>query len=677
MLDKHARKGTPLYRGTCCHPTFYHSVLGIRCTMSILEPDEFLYAGLGFGVGALLTAWPRVVSKWKGASRGKYSAEPLLAGPVPVFFGSQSGTAAHFAQRIAEEGTRRGFPMKPVDLEGFKSELKAVRMAIFVVATAGDGEPTRNAEEFAAWLSNKGGRLRGDSLARLEFTVFGLGDSTYEHFNAMGRVTKANLEELGARQFYKYGEGDASEDLEGDFRKWNDGLWKALATKIGGQREVDGAREPRTIPFSVKMISSTEAKQIAPPPESQAGEFTKFYWRGKDVRVVVNRELRSGGHGSTRHIELDLEGTGISYRTADNLAILPENDQATVESICASLKYDPDSIFVFDHDDGYKPMFPTPCSVREALTRFIDITKVPTPDVLGKFLDFVTDPEQRNAMQRLVDAPDEFDQEIKVPCVTLTEALQTKLSSLDIPLEYFLHVAPKLHPRSYTISSSSSVSPSKVHITVSVVEREGVEGKVHRGVCSSFLRGLQPPRREEAAGSGADGGQGPLCRVFVERSSFRLPTNTATPIVMIGPGTGIAPMRAFLQERRWQKAMGAMAGRNVLYFGCRRENEDYIYRDELEAYVADGTLNHLRVAFSRSGSRKVYVQDLLREDTDEVWKLLHGGAYVYVCGSVMMGRDVLNELVRVVQAGMPANEEIARAFLKELGARRRYVQELW
>ncbi|CAM9638921.1 unnamed protein product, partial [Ascophyllum nodosum] len=205
-------------------------------------------------------------------------------------------------------------------------------------------------------------------------------------------------------------------------------------------------------------------------------------------------------------------------------------------------------------------------------------------------------------------------------------------SSISIPLEHFLHIVPHIRPRYYTISSSSSVFPSSVHITVAVLEQEKTQRRVYRGICSSFLSKLVPN-----GGVLSDGAhKGPQCRVFVRESKFRLPADTTVPIVMIGPGTGVAPMRALLQERAWQKAQGSKVGRNVLYFGCRRRDQDYIYKVELEGYKADGTLDTLRLAFSREGPSKVYVQHLLREDAAEVWRLIRGGAYVYVCGGTRM-----------------------------------------
>ncbi|CAN0427159.1 unnamed protein product, partial [Scytosiphon promiscuus] len=380
------------------------------------------------------------------------------------------------------------------------------------------------------------------------------------------------------------------------------------------------------------------------------------------------------GVGSTRHVEIDLEGTGVTYHTADNLAVLPLNDSAVAERLCTQLGYDPDSIFTLEHDDSHKPVFPTPCTVRDALLRFMDIMAIPRRSLLEQLTPYVEDDAEREAMRFLSskEGKEEYHREVEEPGWTLAELILERFPSLSMELDHFLHVVPHLHPRYYTISSSSSVSPSRVHITVALLEQERSKGRVYRGICSSFLSALRP--LDEGVVREANG-VGSKCRVFVRESTFRLPVDSSTPIIMIGPGTGVAPMRALLQERAWQKANGLDVGRNMLYFGCRSRSQDYIYKDELESYQADGTLDRLRLAFSREGPSKVYVQHLLREDAAEVWGLLESGAFVYVCGGTKMGTDVHNELNHIAQScGMMGVDE-SKAYLKRLHNAGRFVQE--
>ena len=594
------------------------------------------------------------------------------AGALTVYFGSQTGTAECFAQIVAAEGVEHGFKTAVVDLEDFnEEEFVNVERAVFIMATYGDGDPTDNASEFYNWMTNKESGLSSKHLKLLEYTVFGLGNTQYEHYNRMGRTTYEGLQKLGARRMFEYGEGDDDAELEEDFEAWKDKMWVALTKRFGGKGEVDGVGKAESLPFSLKMLTQDEAMGIAVTEECQAACSTRFHWHAVNTCVVVNRELRAEvpGVGSTRHVEIDLEGTGVSYHTADNLAVLPLNDAAMAERLCAKLGYDPDSIFTLEHDDDHKPVFPTPCTVREAFLRFMDIMAIPRRSLLEQLTPYVEDDAEREAMRLLSskEGKEAYHHEVEEPGWTLADLILERFPSLSMTLDHFLHVVPHLHPRYYTISSSSSVSPSCVHITVALLEQERSQGRVYRGICSSFLSKLEPHAKASQQ----------QCRVFVRESTFRLPPDPSTPIIMIGPGTGVAPMRALLQERVWQKAQGLSVGRNVLYFGCRSRDQDYIYKDELEAYQADGTLDSLRLAFSREGPSKVYVQHLLREDAAEVWDLLEGGAYVYVCGGTKMGTDVHNEMNHIAQSRGLMGVEESKVYTKVLHDGGRYVQELW
>ncbi|CAM9560193.1 unnamed protein product, partial [Scytosiphon promiscuus] len=260
--------------------------------------------------------------------------EVAAVGAINVYFGSQTGTAESFAQIIAAEGRQHGFQIDVVDLEEFSAaELLEKGKAIFLMATYGDGEPTDNASEFTSWLKNEGGELQSDYLATVEFTVFGLGNKQYEHYNLMGKSTDQGLQKLGAQRMFEYGEGDDDDQLEEDFEAWKEKMWMALVERFGGKGGVDGVEKAVALPFSVKMLTEKEAVAHSAVGVSAAASSSKFYWQSCDAFVVVNKELRAQepGVGSTRHVEIDLEGTGVTYHTADNLAVLPLNDSAVAE----------------------------------------------------------------------------------------------------------------------------------------------------------------------------------------------------------------------------------------------------------------------------------------------------------------------------------------------------------
>ncbi|CAM9262505.1 unnamed protein product [Choristocarpus tenellus] len=609
-------------------------------------------------------------------------------GTLSVYFASQTGTAEGFSRIIAEEGRRHGFKTCVVDLEDFEEEqLRTTGKAIFLMSTYGEGEPPDNAIAFSAWLADEEGVLESSHLAGLEVAVFGLGNRQYDHYNQMGKRTDAGLEKLGTKRMYMYGEGDDDGSLEEDFEAWKEGLWPALAERFGqGGTQIDATLH--SIPLKVVYLTQDEAVVATPVLEAEAASSTKFFWCSKDATIVVNRELRTlgVGMGSTRHIEISLEGTGIHYETADNLAVLPENDLGAVEDLCKQLGYDPDAIFSLEYKDGNKAIFPTPCTTRKAFQSYLDVMSIPRRSLLEQFVPYVSDEVEREMLRRLSskDGRMEYHEMIEGAGKTLSEVIISDVPSLRLPLENFLHIVPHLHPRYYTISSSKVVHPTNVHLTVALLETEMSKGRVYRGICSSYLGKLVPHGGETGGknswnGKIQSGSQGQVCacKVFVRPSTFRLPEKSTTPIIMIGPGTGVAPMRALLQERAFRKRQGDPVGKNILYFGCRHRDQDYIYRDELEAYVLNGTLDSLRLAFSREEEQKVYVQHLLSEDAKVVWSLLNEGAYVYVCGGTSMGNDVHKELSSIMRLQGAMSDEEAKEYLHNLHVSGRYVQELW
>merc|ERR1712146_100104 len=250
-------------------------------------------------------------------------------------------------------------------------------------------------------------------------------------------------------------------------------------------------------------------------------------------------------------------------------------------------------------------------------------------------------------------------------CRSVFDLITESFPSVKIPFEYFLHIIPPLQPRYYTISSSSLADPKTLSITVSLTKETTRIGKVHLGVASRYL-------------CSDDSQKGFLYHGFVRPSTFRLPQDKNTPIIMVGPGTGIAPMRAFLQEiRHLRKSGDKKSGEVILFFGCKSRDQDYIYQQELESYVNDGTLTELHNAFSREQKEKVYVQTLLRKDNiaSHMWELLSRDAHVYVCGSLAMGHDVKATFTEIVKDMGKVND--APAFMKELEKNKRYIQELW
>jgi NADPH-ferrihemoprotein reductase len=387
------------------------------------------------------------------------------------------------------------------------------------------------------------------------------------------------------------------------------------------------------------------------------------------------RELRSPSDGgSTVHIELDVSSATSSsvqeYKTADNLGVMPLNPDSAVESVASCLGYDLDSVFSLAEAPGHEwhgAPFPMPITVGECLKRYIDLTSSPRRADLKMLSLFARDAVDRRALQRLSskEGKSEYREKIVEGYIGMKDVVRL-FPSLSIPLEHFISLARPMLPRYYTISSCPLVHPDRVHITVAVTKEQLKDGTFFEGVCSTHLS-------QQRVGQD-------VVRAFVRPSSFRLPKDTSKPILMIGPGTGIAPMRALLQERRHQlMTQKKDVGQNILYFGCKRRDLDYLYQDELERYRQDGVLSELHLAFSREDpSKKVYVQHLLQESGEATWKLVDShGAYIYVCGGVKMGHDVTETFKSIATTHGGLSPEQAAAYMSNLSSTGRFVQELW
>ncbi|OQR90495.1 NADPH-cytochrome P450 reductase [Achlya hypogyna] len=618
-------------------------------------------------------------------------------GKVTVLFGSQTGTAESFARTLADTGNEAGhFEVEAVDLEDFDSAtLPSLPYVIFVVATYGEGDPTDNAVNFMKYLRNDDGTLSKNAFENVNFTVFGLGNKQYEQYNAIGRAVNSLMEKHGGKRVYVHGEGDDDDSLEEDFDAWRADLWKTLrkADTNAGSDDEESAPSSKTKPphvvFEAKVVGEPAKPRVFKDDEIQNS--TKHFFHNVEVKLVETRELRqSTAGGSTLHLEFDLKNTPLTYVTADNLAILPENDAALVARVATSLGYKLSqwvALTPLDSAKTTKHPFPTPATVESILSRYLDLNGAPRKGALAHLAHFATDTTEQDALLKLAgpDGKDEYHKFIVDGCRTVADVLEA-FPSVRLSLTNLIHVLPSLQPRYYTISSSSAVHPTRVHVTLGVIEADLADGRRFRGVASNHLANMELPSSEAEKPKRANpyGEQGrkqvrtwPSARVTVRKSTFKLPADAATPIIMVGPGTGIAPMRAFLQERRAQREAGAAVGPSVLFFGCRRQAEDYLYADELAAYQADDTLTQLHCAFSRDTAQKVYVQHLIANEGAYVWDLLRQGAHIYVCGATAMGADVHRAIVTVVQKHGGQSAEAAAAYVQDLQHKSSYIQELW
>jgi len=589
--------------------------------------------------------------------------------------------------------------------------------AVFFMATYGEGEPTDNAQQFVEMMKGKSGisniyKINGEAtmvsstssvslndndgeqvlsasvrdasfLKDLDYAVFGLGNKQYEHYNNMSRFMDASLEQCGARRVAPIGLGDDDDDLEGDFETWKDNvLWPSLMEKyvkgkvVAAKKEEEGTALP-PCPYVAEYLKTDE--KVEPSKATDIQTSSKHYLQAVDCPVAARRELRDPSDpGSTIHMEIDISKhmDTLKYQTADNLGILPKNDTSVVESVAKALNYDLDRRFTLhpNNDSGedsskHTLPFPTPCTIRDCLEQFCDLVGPARRSDLKRLAPYAREDIDRKALLRMSskEGKAEYKEKIVEAHVGLADIVARLCPSIVCPLEHFIALCPRLQPRYYTISSSSAVFPTTVHITLAVLETEKKDGKKFTGLCSGHLAGLNV---------------GDTTRVFVRDSTFRLPKQVERPVLMFGPGTGIAPMRAILQERSHDRKNATpeeeKQGENILYFGCKRRTMDYIYKEELESFSHEGTLTELHLAFSREQTEKVYVQHLLAKRANETWKLIHDDkASIFVCGAVKMGADVDHTLQDIISEQGGMSREKAKAYLDKMAVAGRFVQELW
>jgi len=580
--------------------------------------------------------------------------QPFHGTKLMVLFGSNLGTTEELARDIAMAGELNGFDVTLADLDDHAGALPT-EGAVVIASASYNGAPPDNATRFVKWLGEAAPR----ELSGVRYLVFGCGNrdwaSTYQ---AQPRMIDERMEALGATRIVPRGEADAREDLDGQFQDWFKALFPAVGKALG--LDIDFSKETRAEPLYELEIVSGDARN---PVIAQAG--------AKPMQVVANRELQNRAQSgrSTRHVEVTLPA-GVSYLPGDHLCVVPQNSVDLVARVERRFGFGPETQIRLRATGGRHAPFPVegPLMVRQILADFVELQAVATRKQIAAMAEHTRCPMTKPKLERLAgeakDGVDPYRAEVFAKRKSVLDLLE-EFPACELPFSLYLEMLPLLAPRYYSISSSPSALEGRCAVTVGVVEGPARSGQgTFRGVCSNHL---------------VDKAEGSLIHASIKetKAGFRLPDDPATPVIMIGPGTGLAPFRAFLQERAARKAAGAKLGPALLFFGCRHPDQDFLYRQELEAMAAEGLVD-LHVAFSRADGGKTYVQDLLLKERGRVWTLIGQGAHIYVCGDgSRMEPDVKRALARMHSEATDGPPDASDLWMEEMGKANRYVLDVW
>jgi cytochrome P450/NADPH-cytochrome P450 reductase len=593
-----------------------------------------------------------------GTAAARNRARPGHNTPLLVLYGSNLGSAEELATRVADLAEVNGFATKLAALDDYVGNLPK-EGAVLIFCASYNGAPPDNATQFYKWL---GGDLAGDALANVRYAVFGCGNSDWAAtYQSVPRFIDEQLAAHGARPLVARGEGDARSDLDGQFDSWFAAAAPAAMKELGVDAGLSRSADDEPL-YAIEPVAPSAINTIV----TQGGV--------APMKVLANSELRNktganASDRSTRHIEVQLP-PGVSYRVGDHLSVVPRNDPALVDSVARRFGFMPADQVRLQVAEGRRAQLPVgnAVSVGRLLTEFVELQQVATRKQIQIMSEHTRCPVTKPKLLAFVGddaaAAERYRNGVLARRKSVFDLLEEH-PACELPFHAFLEMLSLLAPRYYSISSAPSGDPARCSVTVGVVEGPASSGRgVYRGVCSNYLAGRRAGDTVHAT-------------VRETKAGFRLPDDTSVPVIMIGPGTGLAPFRGFLQERAALKAAGKTLGPAMLFFGCRHPEQDYLYADELKAFAASG-ITELHTGFSRGDGPKTYVQHLVAAQKDRVWSLIEQGAIVYVCGDGgKMEPDVKAALVAIYRERTNTDENVGQRWIDDLGAKNRYVLDVW
>ena len=578
--------------------------------------------------------------------------------PLLVLYGSNLGTAEELATRVADLAEVNGFATRLAPLDDFVGKLPE-QGGVLIFCASYNGAPPDNATQFVKWL---GGELPKDAFAKLRYAVFGCGNSDWAAtYQSIPRFIDEQLAAHGGRSVFARGEGDARSDLDGQFEEWFAKAAPQAVKEFGVDSSFSRSAEDEPLyriePVATSAVNAVVALGGAPP-----------------MKVLTNTELQNkqganASERSTRHVEVQLP-PDITYRVGDHLSVVPRNDPVLVDSVARRFGFLPSDQIRLQVAEGRRAQLPAgePVSVGRLLSDFVELQQVATRKQIQIMSENTRCPQTKPKLLAYLGddaaSTERYRAEILGKRKSVFDLLE-EFPACELPFHAYLEMLSLLAPRYYSISSSPSVDPSRCSVTVGVVEGPASSGRgVYKGICSNYIAGRRAGETVHAT-------------VRETKAGFRLPDDPGIPIIMVGPGTGLAPFRGFLHERAAMKAKGATLGPAMLFFGCRHPEQDYLYADELKAF-AESCITELHTAFSRGEGPKTYVQNLVTAQGGRIWRLIEQGAIIYVCGDGgKMEPDVKAALVAIYRERSGADAEKAQRWIDDLGARNRYVLDVW
>lgn len=538
---------------------------------------------------------------------------------LTVLYGSRTGNGEFVAKKLKSQAESRGFQVTIHDMGDYPlHKLSGEQNLLVIVSTHGEGVPPVPAEDFYDYIHGK----RVKPLENTNFSVLALGDKSYVHFCKTGKDVDKKLEELGGKRIYN--RVDCDVDFHSSSDEWITGVLTVL-----------GAGDSETLNSEVNGKSSQTHGTSAP---------STIFNRQNPFKARILEKLKLSGRGSTKeifHYELSLDKSGITYEPGDAVGIYAANPVRLVQEVIEAFKFNPDEKVIIDN---------TEIALREALTNRYELSNL-NRDILEEYNKFA---HSKHLTEIINDEKSLAAFVYNNDLVDLASLYPTGLNSNNL-----ISILRKVHPRLYSISSSMLANPQEVHLTVAAVRYNNSRYK--EGICSTFLSDRISDDEE--------------IFIYPERNpDFRLPEDNDVPVIMVGPGTGIAPFRAFLQEREAQEAKG----KNWLFFGDRNFTTDFLYQTELQSWHKNGLLNRLNVAFSRDTNQKVYVQNRMLEHGKELVKWLDEGAHFYICGDAKnMALDVNRTLINILVKEKKYDSIKAEEYIKSLKKTKRYQTDVY